>query len=77
MTDEDDSTSCERCEDHLCLDCSTSCHDCGRSCCAECRTACSGCDRDFCGSLFRAMFRVQERVLFELSFGWPLHCLPE
>jgi hypothetical protein len=53
-TSDDDSSSCERCDDRFCADCIWSCNACGSCVCSHCSDSCAHCDQRFCNRCLTA-----------------------
>ena len=58
--DDDEVTSCTRCEGQLCDECSCSCEGCCDRHCDNCMTTCEGCEGSFCGSCTKSCDRCDK-----------------
>jgi hypothetical protein len=54
FVDDDEYSSCDRCDERICFECSRCCPHCDRNFCSGCTDACGQCDETVCGGCLQS-----------------------
>ncbi len=74
VSDDDRTSSCERCECNLCDECGAGCGACGDWCCADCTASCNDCGDSHCGACLRRCSNCHDHFCEECVDHGICHC---
>jgi len=73
LVPDDESTTCERCDNEICYECCSNCHGCGGCCCSQCRGPCQGCEEDCCTNCLSACQNCEQEFCAQCLTGEQCH----